>query len=62
MSLLERQSNLFNFIDQQIDQQKIAHAYLLVGENDTTDSAYIMAQRFMCPQRGCSTCDVSKNY
>lgn len=58
MSLLERQSNLFNFIDQQIDQQKIAHAYLLVGENDTTDSAYIMAQRFMCPQRGCSTCDV----
>lgn len=57
MSLQERQPKVLEFIKKQRDHNKVSHAYLLVGENDTAAVAYHIAQSLLCKAAGCGVCE-----
>lgn len=56
MSIQTRQPKVTHFINKQLEQKKISHAYLLVGETDTVDVAYYIAQKLFCQNGGCGMC------
>lgn len=58
MSVVNRQKRFFTFFDIQAHQNRVSHAYLLVGKNDTYDTALEMAKRIFCDKHGCGVCTV----
>lgn len=56
MSLKERQPKVLDFLHKQSVQNKISHAYLLVGDTDTKEVGYHIAQSLFCKEGGCGIC------
>lgn len=56
MNLENRQPKVLSFLDKQLKQNKVSHAYLLVGETDTLDVAHYIAQKLFCKDNACGIC------
>ncbi|AMC94561.1 hypothetical protein AOC36_11435 [Erysipelothrix larvae] len=56
MTGLERQHQFLSFFDRQIKLDRVSHAYMLIGKNDTYEVALAMAKRIFCPQGGEDNC------
>lgn len=60
MTLKQRQKRITNLFHRQIEADKVAHAYLLVGQSDVQELAQYMSQSLFCDhyEKGpCGVCD-----
>lgn len=56
MSVRERQATVLDFFNRQQTQHRVSHAYLLVGANDTYETAMVMAQALFCKEQEVGSC------
>lgn len=64
MKFLKRQEEALELFSKQIQSNKVSHAYLLVGDQDTKEVAFYMAQSLFCERRNghaCQECDACRN-
>ncbi len=60
MKFIERQKESIELFSKQIKTNKVSHAYLLVGDQDTKDTAFYMAQSLFCEKQdgyACQECN-----
>ncbi len=63
MELSQTQGKIIRLFDKQIQNKKVSHAYLLVGESETRKLAEYMAQSLFCQNyqhKPCNECDACK--